>query len=194
MANNSRILDTMAIHESPRITDSGTTAVDTFTVAERDQDIDRYWEDIDIPGRRRKLFPIEFWQLDLLFQKTGKVALVVRKINDSNFVTAKWVAFDSAKPPALSKNSRCFVLSGTAYTGPIVENLEIETLSYEIRGLQEVRRHGMDSNFLVALLGKSATDEYRLYIQDVSMQPIETDIPIFDTTPGGEGTGGVRIP
>lgn len=194
MAKTNRIITTVAVESNPRIIQSGSTEIRTYTAQQRDADLDRYWKDVDIPGRRRKIFPVEYDQLDKLIKKTGQIALIVKNITDANKVTAKWASFSPAKPPVLNEKSLCFVLSQQYYEGN-VSILNLDSVSHGINGISRINLSKMSSNFVVALLGKDETGNITLYLQNATANLIE-EAPkgSWDTAPGGEGTGGLKLP
>jgi len=192
MADQNNFVMTIAVQENPRIQQSNTNEITTFSIETRTEELDRYWLPIDIPERRRKFFPIEYCKLDDLMQATGQVGLVVKYINDPNEVTAEWVSFSPQTPPVLPENSVCFVLTEQYYNGIIAE-LNLGTASYSIGGLKRIKMDGMDSNFLVALIGKTERGDYTLYLQNASLNLIDEDPGGFTTSPGGEGVGGIKL-
>ncbi len=194
MAEKDRIATTNTVLENPRIKQSGVTTIKTFSAEQRTEEFDRYWADVDMGGKRRKLFPVEFWQLDALIKKTGHIAFIVRNIHNANKVTAKWAVYDDKKPPALKENDRCFVLSKKYFDGEI-KKLEIETISHSINGLAAINRTNGLPNFIVALVGKNTKGADHVFFQNATPNLLEEDPGgVFDTNPGGEGTGGIRIP
>lgn len=194
MPDTNRIIDTVSIQDNPSIIQSGDTTLDPFTIGERAAELNRYWGVVDIARYRRKFFPIEYWQLDKLIKRTGKVALVVKKINNPEKVNAKWVSYDPENPPVLDETSYCFVLSEPYYSGTIAI-LTLETESYFIYGLKKVDPAGAISSFLTAMLGKTAEGDYVVYFQNVTAQIIDVDPgDIFATSPGGEGASGIKLP
>ena len=102
MANN-HIITSNTIQENPRVEESGNQTLKTFSVDERTKFFDQYWSDEDLGGRRRKVFPIEVWKLASLFKKTGEVGFLVKNINNSNKVTARWMSFDKTKWPRTTR-------------------------------------------------------------------------------------------
>lgn len=132
MANN-HIITSNTIQENPRVEESGNQTLKTFSVDERTKFFDQYWSDEDLGGRRRKVFPIEVWKLASLFKKTGEVGFLVKNINNSNKVTARWMSFDKTKPPAMKENDRCFVLSKLFFDGEI-KRLQLQAKTHSIRG------------------------------------------------------------
>ncbi len=192
MPDNDRIITSIAVQKTPKIQDSD--IVKTFLSSTREADTNRYWADVDNQNIRRRVFPIEYWQLDRLIKKTGLVALTVKYINNPKKVTAKWASYNPEKPPVLTEYSRCFVLSKSFYNG-IIEIQSLGTVSHFVRGLEIVHVHGKETNFLLAILGKNEAGEYNLYLQNASANPIEGDPNEgFNPTPGGEGAGGVKLP
>ncbi len=193
MPANPKIITTMAVLESPNVK-GRITKVETYLKADRKADTDRYWADVDLAEKRRKMFPIEYWQLERWMKRPGQAALIVKNIHDPYEVTAKWAGFSPKKPPVLPENSFCFVLSKLFYNGIIEEIKEEGGSSYNMYGLSRVKTHGPESNFLVALLGKVAENDYTLYLQNASARYIEQDPKGTGTSPGGEGAGGAKIP
>lgn len=194
MPEATRIIETISVQENPRIVQSGNTTLDPFTIQERTEETNRYWNSIDQAHQRRRFFPIEYQQLDQLSQATGKAALLVHNINNPSEVNAQWISFDAANPPTLAITSYCFVLSEPYYSSEIAL-LNLESVTHAIRGIKTVKAEGALSNFLVAMLGQTSTGEYVLYVQNASADLIELDPgATFDTAPGGEGSGGVKLP
>ncbi len=193
MPNANQIVTTAAVLENPRIKDK-TKIINTFSAGERRENTNRYWADVDIPERRRKMFPIEYWALDLLMRETGQVALLVSNIHDPNQVTASWIIYDPANTPVMDEHGQCFVLTEPYYSG-IMEILELPTSTHNVEGIARIKTHGLGSNFLLALLGKDTEGKYELFLQNVTATLIESDPNgSYDTSPGGEGTGGLKLP
>lgn len=195
-----RIITTIAVQENCRIIKSGTTNITSYSKHQRETDINRYWSDVDMGTGRRKIFPVEYWQIDILMplnNQNAKAAFIVDNIHNPNLVTGHWKSFDPANPPTLNDmNSRCFVLSQPYYS------LSIEVLTLEqnkkhtIFGIERVKDL-QSRNFLIAMIGQSISGEYILYLQNVSAEIIDEDPSgdfDFSPTPGGEGAGGLKLP
>jgi hypothetical protein len=179
--------------DNPRIQKSGVAHLKTFTAAQRTQAFNEYWKDVDLSGKRRKVFPVEFWQLEKLIKKTKQVAFTVKNIQDPNVASGKWAAYDPAKPPVLKEPDYCFVLSEKYFKGEI-KKLEIQTKSHSINGLSDINQTKGVPNILLAMIGKDANG-YLLFIQNAVPDLLDEDPGgTFDTNPGGEGAGGIRIP
>lgn len=195
MAAKDQIITTLAVHTSPTIAQQEGDQVPTFTIKQRREDVDRYWKIVDEVESRRKIFPVEYWQLEKMFAEGKKnVAFHVKDIHDPNIVTAAWIAFDPEKKRRIKKNEYYFVLSEEYYKGSIGE-IQFLELTHTIEGLSNVKLHSESTNFLVALLGKDEQDKYTVYIHNATAELIETDPPgPLGPTPGGEGAGGVKLP
>ncbi len=197
MPDNAKIFTTAAILENEKVTQAGVTDVPMFPRSERKVWVDNYWKNVDMsPGKRRRIFPVEYAQLSILFKKSSDVAFIVYNINNPNKVTGKWVAFSSDKPPKLSENSRCFVLSKQYYDGTI-KVLNSGTSDYTIRGLERIKqdKNNPATAFLLALIGKDDAGNYALFLQSATATLLDKDPGGgFDTVPGGEGASGIKIP
>lgn len=193
MANNN-VITSNTIQENPRVEKSGNQTLKMFSIDERTKFFDQYWSDEDLGGRRRKVFPIEYWKLTQLFKKTGEAAFLVKKIDNSNKVTGRWISFDKNNPPALKENDRCFVLSKPFFDGEI-KRLNLPAKTHIIRGLASMNLTKGMPNILVTLLGKDDAGKYCAYLQNAVPQMFSEDPDgEYDTNPGGEGTSGVRVP
>jgi hypothetical protein len=195
MSDNNKIFTTIAIVENEKLSDAGETSVKTFTKRERTRLVNNYWKNIDADNnKRRRIFPIEYWELDALFNTSNAVGLIVNNIDDPEKVTVEWRPFDAQNPPALPDNSLCFVLSRNHYDGSIAV-VEIDESSYELRGLADLRQPKPVTVFLCVLLGKDNDGKYFVFIQNARSTLLSKDMEGgIDTAPGGEGIGGIKIP
>jgi hypothetical protein len=195
MSVNSKIFTTVAILESDQLAAAGASDVQVFTRSERTRLINRYWANIDGDlNKRRRVFPIEYWELDTLFSTANQVGVHVHNIDDPGKVTVEWKPFDPDQPPVLAENSRCFVLSKNYYDGSIAI-LDIDEASYEIRGLARFRQPKPATVFICVLLGQEADGRYCVFIQNARANLLNKNMDGgIDTAPGGEGTGGAKIP
>lgn len=194
MANTNTIITTVSVFGTPKIIQSGTSAVTTFSKAQQTREINKYWKNVDANGDRRRLFPIEFWELDKIVKPNKDLALVVKNIDNPYKVTVKWLAYPPAKPVVLDNKSVCFVIPRSYYDG-IITVLQLGTVSHFLGGLKKVNQSKTDSNFIVVLLGQDKNDNYTLYLSNASADLI--GIPpasSWPTLPGGEGAGGVKLP
>lgn len=189
MPTEDKIIRTTAVLGNPMI-EGKTQEIATFSIDSRIADTDRYWKVVDIPERRRKIFPLEYWELENLLKKNDKVALIIQRVSDPDKMTGKWISFSDEKPPVLKGDSICFVIEKDfLYSRSLIEGE-----SYKIRGLANVQTHGMKSNFLVGLVGKDIAGKPNLYLCNAYLKLIEKDPKRNDTSPGGETIGGVKLP
>jgi hypothetical protein len=157
--------------------------------------VNNYWKSIDATNtKRRRIFPIEYWELEELFKTANSVGVIVNNIDDPEKVTVEWKSFDPQNPPALPDNSRCFVLSKKYYSGSI-EIIDVNEASYEIRGIAKLQQPKTTTVFVCVLLGKDTQGNYYVFIHNAKAMLLNQDMKSgTDTAPGGEGTGGVKIP
>lgn len=196
MPDNARIFTTAAILENEKVLESGSTDIPMYARTQRKEWVDNYWKDIDQAGGRRRIFPVEYAQLDALFENSSDIALIVYEIDDPSKVSVKWVPFSRQKPPRIRKNSRCFVLSKQNYSGDI-GIIDVRESSYFIRGLKMVKpdKNNPATIFLLALIGKDNAGNYALFLQNATATFLEKDPGGgFDTAPGGEGASSQKIP